>query len=131
MKIEVPLTEIVSFLKNCYNINVGLENIEEGKLKVNYLVSADLTIKKLDDDIITIFYDVCGIVDFLSKGVNLFLGKKFDDMPFEWNPKTSEIIVNLREIEDLKHLLKYFITTDIRFQEKSIVVQLSTRSTKE
>ena len=129
MKIEVQLAEVVAFLKNCYNVNIGLKNTEEGKIEVKYLITSDLTIKDLKDDVLTIIYKVNGLVDLLAMGTNLFLGKKFEGMPFEWNPKTNEIIVSLREIEELKHLLKYFHTTDIRFLEDSIVVLLKTRST--
>lgn len=131
MKIELPLTEVEAFIKSCYNVNVGLKNIEEGKIEVKYLVTADLTIKHLKDDIVTIIYEVNGIVDLLAKGANLFLGKKFDEMPFEWNPKTSEVIVNLREIEEFNHLLNYFHVKNIRFIEDNIEVLLFTRSTIE
>lgn len=131
MKFEVQLTEVVAFLKSCYNVNVGLKNVEEGKIEVKYLVTADLTIKDLKDDIVTIIYEVNGVVDLLVKGANFFLGKKIDEMPFEWNPKTSEVIVNLNEIEPLANLLKYFQITDIPFVNDNIVVLLNTRLTND
>lgn len=127
MKIEVKLNEVEAFLKNCYNVNVILKNVEKGKIEVKYLVTADLSIKNLDDDIVTIIYKVNGIVDLLAKGANLFLGKKFDEMPFEWDPKTSEVIVNLKEIKAFENFLKYFHVTDIHFVDDNIVVQLNTR----
>lgn len=129
MKFEVQLTEVVSFLKNCYNVNVGLKNVEKGKIEVKYFISADLTIKDVTNDVVTLNYKVNGFVDLLAKGLNLFLGKKLDKMPFKWNPKTSEVIVNLKEIDALKYYLKYFHTTDILFVEDNIVVLLNARLT--
>jgi hypothetical protein len=131
MKIEVKLTEVEAFIMSCYNVNVGLKNIEEGKIEVKYLATADLTIKHLKDDIVTIVYEVNGIVDLLAKGANFFLSKKFDKMPFEWYPKTSEVIVDLRKVEEFNHLLNYFHVNDIRIVEGNIVVILNTRLTIE
>ncbi len=127
MKIEIQLTEVEAFLKNCYNVNVKLKSVEKGKIEVKYLVTADLTIKDLVDDIVTIIYDVNGVVDLLAKGANLFLGKKIEELPFEWNPKTSEVIVNLKEIKAFENFLKYFHVTDIHFVDGNIVVLLNTR----
>ena len=131
MKIELRLTEIVAFLRDCYNVNIELKYVEKNKIKVKYLISADITIKDIDNDIVTIIYEVNGVASLLAKGVNLFFGKKIDEMPIEWNSKTNEVIINLKEIEELKALLKFFQTTDILLLKDSILVQLNTRSTTE
>jgi hypothetical protein len=128
MKIEIRLDEVVAFLKNYYNINLDLKTSEEGKVEVKYLITAYLSVKDLADDVVTISYKVNGVVDLLAKGANLFLGKKIEEMPFEWNPKTSEVIVNLREIDEFKRLLKYFQTTNISFVKDNIVALLTIRS---
>jgi hypothetical protein len=131
MKIEVQLTEVMAFLKNFNNANIGLKYIEEGKIEVKYLISADLTIKDLSNDVVTIGYKANGVVDLLAMGVNFFLGRKLDKMPFEWKPKESEVIINLKDIEAFKNFLKYFYVTDILFVEDYIIVLLSTRLTIE
>jgi hypothetical protein len=121
----------MAFIKNCYNVNIGLKNIEEGKIEVKYLISADLRIKELKDDVVTIIYEVNGVVDLLAMGAKLLLGKKLDKMPFKWNPEANEVIVNLRDIDEFKGLLKFFQTTDIHFHKDSIAVLLSIKPTIE
>ena len=47
MRLEITLKELQSFLSNCYNVNVGIKNIEENKIEIDYFVSLILTIKEV------------------------------------------------------------------------------------
>ena len=81
MELEIPITEVHDFLSKTYNIKVGLKNIGEEKIEVNYFVSLILTIKKVSKYEVIFQYEVNGIVDLLAKGAHFLLEKKIDDTP--------------------------------------------------
>lgn len=125
MKIEIPITEVQEFLSNYYNINVALKNIGEDKIEANYLVSLILTIKEVRKDEVTFQYEVNGLVDLLAKGAHFFLGKKMDDLPIEWDSKTSEVVVDLKKVQALSDFLKVCFISELHFVNENIVLLLN------
>jgi hypothetical protein len=128
MKIEIPITEVHDFLSKTYNIKVGLKNIGEEKIEVNYFVSLILTIKKVSKYEVIFQYEVNGIVDLLAKGAHFLLEKKIDDTPIEWNPKTSEVVIDLKKIQAFSELLNLYFISELHFVNNDIVLTLNTTS---
>ena len=81
MRLEIPLKELQSFLSNCYNVNVGIKNIEENKIEIDYFVSLILTIKEVKESEILFHYQINGFLNLLAKGAHSFLEKKLEDAP--------------------------------------------------
>ena len=128
MKIEIPITEVHDFLSKTYNIKVGLKNIGEEKIEVNYFVSLILTIKKVSKYEVIFQYEVNGFVDLLAKGAHFLLEKKIDDTPIEWNPKTSEVVIDLKKIQAFSELLNLYFISELHFVNNDIVLTLNTTS---
>ena len=128
MKIEIPITEVHDFLSKTYNIKVGLKNIGEEKIEVNYFVSLILTIKKVSKYEVIFQYEVNGIVDLLAKGAHFLLEKKIDDTPIEWNSKTSEVVIDLKKIQAFSELLNVYFMSELHFVNNDIVLTLNTTS---
>jgi hypothetical protein len=131
MELEIPITEVHDFLSKTYNIKVGLKNIGEEKIEVNYFVSLILTIKKVRKYEVIFQYEVNGIVDLLAKGAHFLLEKKIDDIPIEWNSKTSEVIIDLKKIPALSELLNLYFISELHFVNDDIVLTLNTTSSIE
>jgi hypothetical protein len=128
MELEIPITEVHDFLSKTYNIKVGLKNIGEEKIEVNYFVSLILTIKKVSKYEVIFQYEVNGIVDLLAKGAHFLLEKKIDDTPIEWNPKTSEVVIDLKKIQAFSELLNLYFISELHFVNNDIVLTLNTTS---
>jgi|GEM_PF-883165 len=126
MRIEIPITEVQEFLSNTYNIKVGLKNIGEDKIKATYFVSLVFTIKVVGKDEVVFHYEVNSLVQLLAKGAHFLLGKKLDDSPVEWDPKTSEVVVDLKKVRALKDFLKVFFVYELHFVNEDIVFILNT-----
>ena len=122
MKIEIPITEVHDFLSKSYNIKVGLKNIGEEKIEVNYFVSLILTIKKVRKYEVIFQYEVNGFVDLLAKGAHFLLEKKIDDTPIEWNSKTSEVVIDLKKIQAFSELLNVYFMSELHFVNNDIVL---------
>jgi hypothetical protein len=126
MKIEIPITEVQDFLSNSYNINVGLKNIGDDRIEANYLVSLILTIKEVRKDEVVFQYEVNSIVDLLAKGAHFLLRKKLDDAPIEWDSKTSEVVIDLKNVQALSDFLKVYFISELHFVNEDIVLILNT-----
>jgi hypothetical protein len=124
MRIEIPLTEVKEFLSNSYRINVGLKNIEEGRIEVDYLVSFVLAIKEVKADEVTFKYNTTGLVRMLAKGADFLTSKRLEDSAIDWNSKESEVTVFLAKVKAFSNLLKNFSIVELHFINDSIVVEL-------
>ncbi len=126
MKIEIPISEVQDFLINTYNIKVGLKNIGEDKIKATYFVSLVFTIKEVRKDEVVFHYEVNSLMHLLAKGAHFLLGKKLDDTPVEWDPKTSEVVVDLKKVRALNDFLKFYFISELHFVDEDIVLVLNT-----
>jgi hypothetical protein len=124
MRIEIPLTEVKEFLSNSYRINVGLKNIEEGRIEVDYLVSFVLAIKEVKADEVTFKYNTTGLVRMLAKGADFLTSKRLEDSAIDWNSKESEVTVFLAKVKAFSNLLANFSIVELHFINDSIVVEL-------
>jgi hypothetical protein len=124
MRIEIPLAEVKEFLSNSYRINVGLKNIEEGRIEVDYLVSFVLAIKEVKADEVTFKYKTTGFVRMLAKGADFLSSKRLEDSAIDWNSKDSEVTVFLAKVKAFSNLLANFSIVELHFINDSIVVEL-------
>jgi len=122
----MPITEVQDFLSNTYSIKVGLKNIGEDKIKATYFVSLVFTIKEVGKDEVVFHYEVNSLVRLLAKGAHFLLGKKLDDTPVEWDPKTSEVVVDLKQVRALNDFLKFYFISELHLVNEDIVFILNT-----
>src|ERR1035437_8583442 len=127
MRLEIPLKEVQEFLSNYYNINVGLKNIEENKIKATYFDSIVLIIKEVKDDEVLFYYEVDGLVDLIAKVAHFFLEKKLDNIPIEWDSKTREVTIDLKKIQELSEFLKFVYISELHFVNDNILLILYAR----
>ena len=125
MKIEIPITEVQEFLSNTYNIKVGLKNIGEDKIKATYFVTLVFTIKEVRKDEVVFHYEVNSLVHFLAKVAHFYLKKKLVDTPVEWDPKTSEVVVDLKKIRALSDFLTVYFISELHFENEDIIFILN------
>ena len=127
MRLEIPIKEFQEFIKGYYDINIDLKNIEVNKIKVIYFDSVVLKIKEVKNDEIIFDYEVNGFVDLIAKGVQFFLAKKLDNLPFKWDSITKEVTIDLKKIKSLTQLLKFVYISELQFVNDNILLVLYER----
>ncbi len=130
MKIEIPLTQVQQFVNTNFHKKIALKNIAIDKIEVKYFVSMILTIKEVKEYEIVFQYKVNGFLNLLVKGAHFLLRNKLKDAPFEWLPKTCEIIINIRKIPALDSFMTMFYISELHFVNKSILLELNTPTEK-
>jgi hypothetical protein len=128
LKLEIYLKEIEVFLSKYYHINVGLEYIEENKIKINYFVHFILSIKEIKKDEIVFCYDLNVITNLLVKSAHILLKKKLKNIPLKWDSKTKEVTIDLKKINALSEFLKFLFITELRFVNEAILLEINAKS---
>jgi len=121
MRLEIPLKEVQDFLRDHYNIKLGLKSIEEDKIEATYIDTVVLIIKEVRQEVVFLKYEVEGLAVIAAKVAHFFLDKKLDNTPVEWNAKTKEITIDLTKIPDLSNLLKFVYISELHFKNDNIL----------
>lgn len=130
MKLELPFKDIHAFLSNKYNIAIEIKNISKDKIKVNYLVSLVLMIKKVTATEVTFLYESNILVNVIIKFVHFFLRKKLQKLPILWNTKSREIIIDLKKIQELDDFLTQSSISELSFIHETILLEVAVKPEK-
>jgi len=127
MRLEIPLSEVQQFLSNQYHINIDLKNIEENKIEATYIDSVVLIINEVKKDVVLFHYEVDGLASIVTKVAHLFLEKKLDKTPIEWDSKNKGLKIDLNKFTELNTFLKFVSISEIHFIEDTIVLEMYAR----
>ena len=127
MQLEIPLSEIQQFVSYQFHINIGLKNIEKNKIEVKYFDSVVLVINEVKENVVLFSYEVDGLATIVTKIAHLFLKKKLDKIPIEWDLKNKELKIDLNKFTGLDTFLKYVSISDIHFIKDNIVLEMYAR----
>lgn len=128
MKLEISLTEVQEFLASSFDKKVGLKYIKEDTIEIDYYASIVLKIKEVKADEIVFQYQANGLVDLLALGAKIFIGKKLEDLPVEWDAKTDEIFFYLYKVEALSNFLMTFNIFSVSIVNEVVVLELHAKS---
>lgn len=124
MQLQISLSEVQQYLSSQYNINVELKNIEVNKIEATYIDSVVLIIDDVKENVVFFHYEVDGLATIVTKVAHLFLDKKLDKTPIEWDLKNREIKIDLNELSELNTLLKFVSISEMHFIKDSIVLEM-------
>lgn len=127
MKLEIPLSEVQQFISNQYKINVDLKNIEINKIEATYIDSVVLVKDEVKDNLISFHYEVDGLATFVTKIAHLFLGKKLENTPIDWDSKKRELKIDLKKFTELDSFLEFVSISELLFIKDAIVLKLAVR----
>ena len=127
MRLEIPLSEVQQFISNQYNINVDLKNIEVNKIEATYIDSVVLIIDEVKEEVISIHYEVDGLATIVTKIAHLFLGKKLDKTPIEWDSTKRELKIDLNKFTELDKFLEFAFISEIQFIKDAVVLEMYVR----
>jgi len=127
MRLEIPLSEVQQFLSNQYHIKVDLKNIEVNKIEATYIDSVVLIIDEVKEDVVSFHYEVDGLATIVTKIAHLFLGKKLDKTPIEWDSKKRELKIDLNKFTELDTFLEFASISELHFIKDTIVLEMSVR----
>ena len=127
MHLEISLSEVQQYLSNQYNINVTLKNIEVNKIEATYIDSVVLIIDEVKEDVISFRYEVDGLATIVTKIAHLFLKKKLDKTPIEWDSKNRELKIDLNGFTELDSFLEFATISELHFIKDTIVLEVSLR----
>jgi hypothetical protein len=120
MRLEIPISEVQDLLRDHFNINIALKNTEEDKIEATYIDSVVLVIKDVKQEVVYLRYEVDGLAVIATRIAHIFLNKKLDNIPVNWNAKTKEITIDLTKIPELADLLKVVYISDMHFRNDNI-----------
>ena len=124
MHLEIPLSEVQQFLSKQFHYEIDLKNIEENKIEATYFESIVLVIKEVKDNVLLFSYEVDGLATIVTKIAHLFLKKKLDKTPIEWDSKHKELKIDLNNFTELNTFLEFVSISGIRFIKDSIVLEM-------
>ena len=127
MRLEIPLSEVQQFLSNQYHIDIDLKNIEVNKIEATYIDSVVLIIDEVKKDVVSFHYEVDGLATIVTKVAHLFLGKKLDKTPIDWDSKNRKLKIDLNEFTELETFLKFISISEIHFIKDAIVLEMYAR----
>jgi hypothetical protein len=127
MRLEIPLSEVQQFISNQYKINVDLKNIEVNKIEATYIDSVVLILDEVKEDVISLHYEVDGLATIVTKIAHLFLGKKLDKTPIEWDSKNKELKIDLNKFTHLDEFLEVVSISELHFIKDAIVLEMYPR----
>jgi hypothetical protein len=127
MQLEIPLSEVQQFLSNQFHIDIKLKNIEENKIEATYIDSIVLIIIEVKENVVLFSYEVDGLATIVTKIAHLFLKKKLDKTPIEWDSKNKELKIDLNKFTELNTFLKFVSISEINFIKDSIVLEMYAR----
>jgi len=128
MKLELPFKEVQKFLSNTHHINIGLKNIEEDKIKINYCISLVLTIKEVKADEVIFRYEANALENIFLKSARFLLKKKLKNIPLEWGFRTKEITIDLKKVKELSEFLKVSFISELCFVNDTILLEVNLKS---
>lgn len=127
MQLAIPLPEVQQFISEQFHFNIELKNIEENKIEAKYIDSIVLIIKEVKENVVLFYYEVDGLATIVTKIAHLFLKKKLDKTPIEWDPKNRKLIIDLNKFTELHTFLKLVSISEISFIKNSIVLEMYAR----
>ena len=127
MQLEIHLSEVQQFLSNQYHIDIDLKNIEVNKIEATYIDSVDLIIDEVKEDVVLLHYEANGLATLVTKIAHLFLEKKLDNTPIEWDLKKKKLKIDLNKFTELNAFLEFVSISDIHFIKDSIVLVMYAR----
>ena len=127
MQLEIPLSEIQQFLSTQFQIDIDLKNIEENKIEATYIDSVVLIINEVKRDVVLFHYEVDGLASIVTKIAQLFLKKKLDKTPIEWDSKNKGLKIDFNKVTELNTFLKFVSISEIHFIKDSIVLEMYER----
>ncbi|MFO7721250.1 MAG: hypothetical protein R6W85_12545 [Gillisia sp.] len=127
MQLEIPLSEVQQFVRDQFHIDIDLKNIEENKIQVKYIDSVVLIIKEVKENVVLFYYELDGLATIVSKIAHLFLDKKLDKTPIEWDSKKKELKIDLNKFSELNTFLKFVFISEIHFIKETIVLEMYAR----
>jgi len=130
MLLEIPLSEVQHFLSNQFHIDIELKIIEENKIEVTYIDTVVLIINEVKEDVILFNYETDGLATLVTKIAHLFLEKKLDNTPIEWDSKNKELKIDLNKFTELKSFLKFISISKLHFIKDTIVLEMYERGIK-
>lgn len=129
MRLEILLSEVQQFLSDQYRINIDLKNIDDNKIEAKYIDSVVLIIKEVKENVVLFYYEVDGLATIVTKIAHLFLDKKLDKTPIDWDSKNKEIKIDLNKFSELKTFLEFVSISEIHFIKDTIVLEMYTGKT--
>lgn len=127
MQLQIPLSEVQQFLSKQFKINVDLKNIEVNKIQATYIDSVVLIIDEVKDNLISFHYEVDGLATIVTKVAHLFLGKKLDKTPIDWDSKKRKLKIDLNKFTELDSFLEFVSISELLFLKDSIVLEMSVK----
>lgn len=128
MRLEIPLSEVQQFLSEQYRIKIDLKNIDDNKIEAKYIDSVVLIIKEVKENTVLFYYEVDGLATIVTKIAHLFLDKKLDKTPIDWDSKNKEIKIDLNKFSELKTFFEYVSISELHFIKETIVLEMYPRS---
>jgi len=127
MRLEIPLSEVQQYLSNQYHIDIDLKNIEENKIEATYIDSVVLIMDEVKENVVSLHYEVDGLATIVTKVAHLFLGKKLDKTPIEWDSKKRELKIDLKKFTELDTFLEFVSIAGLKFIKDTIVLEMYVR----
>jgi hypothetical protein len=127
MQLVIPLPEVQQFINKQINFSIALKNIEENKIEAKYIDSVVLIIKEVKDNVVLFSYEVDGLATLVTKIAHLFMKKKLDNTPIEWDSKNKELRIDLNKYTELNNFLELVYISKIHFISDSIVLEMFAR----
>jgi hypothetical protein len=127
MRLEIPLPEVKQILSNQFNIDIELKNIEKNKIEATYIDSVVLIIDEVKEDVASFHYEVDGLATIVTKIAHLFLEKKLDKTPIEWDSKNRELKIDFNKFTELDTFLEFVTISEIHFIKDTIVLEMYSR----
>jgi len=131
MRLEIPLSEVQEFLSDQYRINIDLKNIDDNKIEAKYIDSVILIIKEVKENVVLFYYEVDGLATIVTKIAHLFLDKKLDKTPIDWDSKNKELKIDLNKFSEMNTFLKFVSISEIHFIKDTIVLEMYARGKTE
>ena len=87
-----------------------------------------MTIKEVKEDVVFFQYEIDWLANIVTKITHIFLNKKLDKTPFEWDSKKEELKIDLNKIKELNAFLKFVSISEIHFINDAILFEMQART---
>ena len=126
MKAIINFSELVSYVKKNFNIEVGLKSVDQNSIMVSYdpgmfapTINIQVNVDSMEDGTICLSYECAKVLSLVISGALNYLR---DKLPHEIEFDTSKqtVTVYLKRFKELQEVLQYLTLSDISFGDRTI-----------